>query len=644
MQNRRGRLIVAACGGALCIVALAAAGLYFGTDRKEIAPEPTAKDRIAEVVESEELLLSLNSKLKKLAMAAKNLQLPDVMHRDLFTDEVHVADVASAPGTENQDSVPSLDLAMESWPVEETERPVSRNDLQLWTPLLEQVAYFERAKFYFFRGEFLNAERTQWKSEVGFSGLARTNDNRWLSISAKQYVVWRDQSTMAQENLDLRFRIEKSNWQIESWHQKSMTTQMSSRRMFRDVLDDVLPMAEQRKRARTSLHAEQVYAMTTDEDFVPPYEHFYYIAFDRHPGIAVVDLDRDGFDDFYVMDRIGKNQFFHNQGDGTFNEIAAELGLDIENHCSSAVFADFDNDGDPDLFLGRTLQRSQYLENDQGKFVDRSSTLVNTELPYNVSSISAADYNGDGLLDLYLSTYAGYMVEQELESPDGTNDEMLLEEFLPEEQSRELYRRSSENQMFANRVGPPNVLLRNVGGSFELAPANPTLQMWKNTYQATWCDTNGDRRPDLYLANDFSPNVLYVNQGDETFVDVTETAGVADIGFGMGVSWGDYDNDGRHDLYVANMYSKAGRRITQAMDTMVDPQFSRMARGNSLFRCEGDAFNRVSGLDAPELMVEKAGWSWGGQFLDFNNDGFLDIYALSGYYSAPPEVDVQIDL
>lgn len=636
--------MVAACGGALCLVGLVASGLYLGTDRTEIAPEPTAKDRIAEVVESEELLLSLNSKLKKLAMAAKNLQLPDVMNQGLFTDEVQVADVASAPGTDGQDSVPSLDLALESWPVESAERPVSRNDLQLWTPLLEQVAYFERAKFYFFRGEFLNAERTRWKSEVGFSGLARTNDNRWLSISAKQYVVWEDQSTMAQDNLDLRFRIEKSNWQIESWHQKSMTTQMSSRRMFRDVLDDVLPMAEQRKRARTSLHAEQVYAMTTNEDFVPPYEHFYFIAFDRHPGIAVVDLDHDGFDDFYVMDRIGKNQFFHNQGDGTFNEIAAELGLDIENHCSAAVFADFDNDGDPDLFLGRTLQRSQYLENDQGKFVDRSSNLVNTELPYNVSSISAADYNGDGLLDLYLSTYAGYLVELELESPDGTNDEMLLEEFLPEEQSREMYRRSSENQMFANRVGPPNVLLRNVGGSFELAPANPILQMWKNTYQATWCDTNGDRRPDLYLANDFSPNVLYVNQGDETFVDVTETAGVADIGFGMGVSWGDYDNDGQHDLYVANMYSKAGRRITQAMDEMVDPQFSRMARGNSLFRCEGDAFNRVSGLDVPELMVEKAGWSWGGQFLDFNNDGFLDIYALSGYYSAPPEVDVQIDL
>ncbi len=284
MPNRWGSLIIAGCAGAVCVLGLVAASLHLKGNREEIAPKPTAKDRIAEVVESEELLLSLNSKLKKLAMAAKNLQLPDAMQQGLFTDEVQVADIASVPGTNDRESVASLDLDMESWPVEHDERPIARGDLSLWEPLLDQVAYFERAKFYFFRGEFLNRERTRWKSEVGFSGLARTNDNRWLSISAKQYLVWSDPTTLGEENLDLRFRIEKSNWQIESWHQKSMTTQMSSRRMFRDVLDDVLPMAEQRKRARTSLHAEQVYAMTTDENFEPPYEHVYYIAFDRHRG------------------------------------------------------------------------------------------------------------------------------------------------------------------------------------------------------------------------------------------------------------------------------------------------------------------------------------------------------------------------
>lgn len=154
MPNRWGSPIIAACAGAVCVVGLVAAGLYLRADREEIAPEPTAKDRIAEVVESEELLLSLNSKLKKLAMAAKNLQLPDAMQQGLFTDEVQVADIASVPGTDDRESVASLDLDMESWPVEHDERPVARGDLSLWEPLLDQVAYFERAKFYFFRENF----------------------------------------------------------------------------------------------------------------------------------------------------------------------------------------------------------------------------------------------------------------------------------------------------------------------------------------------------------------------------------------------------------------------------------------------------------------------------------------------------------
>ena len=73
------------------------------------------------------------------------------------------------------------------------------------------------------------------------------------------------------------------------------------------------------------------------------------------------------------------------------------------------------------------------------------------------------------------------------------------------------------------------------------------------------------------------------------------------------------------------------------------PVFGQMARGNSMLEFENGRFERVSGLKAPELMVEKAGWSWSGQFLDFNNDGFLDIYTLSGNYTAPEEVEIPID-
>jgi hypothetical protein len=108
----------------------------------------------------------------------------------------------------------------------------------------------------------------------------------------------------------------------------------------------------------------------------------------------------------------------------------------------------------------------------------------------------------------------------------------------------------------------------------------------------------------------------------------------------MGASWGDYDRDGRQDLYVTNMYSRAGRRITARLDAA---GFAPLARGNSLFRNQGDDFVRVSGLESPALLVERGGWGWGGQFVDLDNDGYLDIYALSGFYTAPEEVSLPED-
>ena len=86
----------------------------------------------------------------------------------------------------------------------------------------------------------------------------------------------------------------------------------------------------------------------------------------KNIGVSVVDLDRDGFDDFYVVDPWSENMFFHNRGDGTFEEVAAELGINIGDYTTSALFADFDNDGDTDLFLGRSIRRALYFENENG--------------------------------------------------------------------------------------------------------------------------------------------------------------------------------------------------------------------------------------------------------------------------------------
>lgn len=148
---------------------------------------------------------------------------------------------------------------------------------------------------------------------------------------------------------------------------------------------------------------------------------------------------------------------------------------------------------------------------------------------------------------------------------------------------------------------------------------------------------------DVYVANDFAPNNLFRNDGVDGFTEVTEETGTADLGFGMGASWGDFDEDGLQDLYVTNMYSKAGRRITAQLND-VDASFEEMAHGNTLFRNDPSGFERVSSLERPGLLVEAAGWGWGSQFVDLDNDSDLDIYALSGYYTAPSQVALPFDI
>lgn len=412
--------------------------------------------------------------------------------------------------------------------------------------------------------------------------------------------------------------------------------------LFGEVLDSVLG-PEVAAQAKRSVHEEIRLAKLLDKDnktFKEPHKHFTLEALDRHPGIAVVDLDRDGFDDIYFLADYGRDMFFRNRGDGTFEEIAAKLGLDLEGHNSSAIFADFDNDGHLDVFIGRTLARSLYMHWENGRFVDRSAWIRNGQLPYFASSVTAADYDGDGLLDVYFGTYASHMAYWE----QNKFDPKVFTDHLPREDIAELEGMMQKlDNPYTNLPGPPNVLLRNLGeGKFEIVK-DAGLRVFKNTYQATWGDFDRDGKPDMFLANDFSQPTLFHNRGGGKFADVTKEMGLANARFGMGATWGDYDNDGRMDLYVAAMSSKAGRRVIGQLPK-VDPRFAVMAAGNALYRNIPNGFDKVSGASAPKLQVEQSGWDWGAQFVDLNNDGFLDIFSLSGYYSAPKQVETDFDV
>lgn len=609
---------------ALALVVVIPAALA-GTAALWVAREPLPEHVVlmARTERVEAVYLELTSHLPTtLSRDALDLAVPGERGRSLFADEVRVTDLL-APGPEQPlDVLAGTGLAVRTWDhAPATTR--ARDDLELWGPLLAQVEWFDHAKFYIVRGDFTDEAESIYDSEMGFTGLARTVDGRRATVKAKLHVEWR------------RDPSNTPPWRIHVFETKGATATTSTDLFFEEVAQDLIPDGDDRRRARRSIHEEYVIEWLTNEDFEKPHPFFTHAAFDRSPALSVVDVDGDGWDDLYLMARWGRNMLLRNESGRSLRDIAPEVGLDLEDHCSAALFADFDGDGDPDVVVGRTLMETRILENDGGRFGPRENGL-DEGAPFLVSSLTAADYDLDGHLDLYVSTYAATTL---LDPHAGKG---ARERFLADADRAEYERRVEGMDWIRARVGPPNHLWRNRGdGTFAVQRDQEATRVWRNTYQGAWSDMDADGDPDLYCANDFSTNNHLRNDGG-TFVDATAEAETADIGFGMGVAYGDYDNDGDQDLYVTNMFSKAGRRITDMMGEL-GQEFAPMARGNTLFANAGARFERRSGLDASALQVEAAGWSWGGQFVDVDNDAFLDVYALSGYYTAPDEVAIPVD-
>jgi hypothetical protein len=618
-----------------------------------VDPDRQVRGAVSDMLASEKVLLDITPSFKRtLSRAAMNLALPDAEARKLFADTVTVVDLADAEPTP-RDRLPTGGISTAAFALA-APRTVPLAELGLWRPLFDRVAHFEHAKLYPIRGAFVSDDRIEFDVDLGFDALARTPSGALRAARGKLAARLRGRLTSATT----------TEWRIHALRTVSLELMDAPASLFEERTERALAAdPASLARARGSAHEADVVACLPDMN-KPGCERFTVPAIDRHPGVTVVDVDRDGLDDLYVMDEHGKNLLLRNRGDGTFTDVAPALGLDLDGDCASAIFADLDNDGDLDVFIGRTLQRSVILMNEGGRFVDRSASLAAEPLPFLVSSVSAADYDGDGLLDLYVSTYASALTERRrldlgarapglladyLERPGeavAAHPEGLLGELLPPAEARELFRRvmTDPHQGIENLHGPPNVLLHNDGGGrFSRDTRSPALLLYRNTFQSTWADVDGDGDPDLFCANDFGPGSLFRNEGGGRFTDVSASTGAGSAAFGMGASFGDYDNDGRLDLYVSAMFSKAGSRITAQIPGL-DPVFARMASGNALLHNLGDRFEHVSGLAPPALLVQKADWSYSSQLVDLDGDGFLDVYAPCGYYTAPPSVAVEVDL
>ena len=253
-------------------------------------------------------------------------------------------------------------------------------------------------------------------------------------------------------------------------------------------------------------------------------------------GLAVGDIDNDGFDDLYVCQPAGlPNRLYHNRGDGSFEDVTEASGVAVLDDTACALFADFENKGVQDLLVVCGGGPLLFLNQGNGKFSLKPDAFKFAHPPQGTFTHAAiADYDRDGRLDIYFCLYSYYAGLDQYHYP------------VP---------------YFDARNGPPNFLLHNEGNatfSDRTAAAGLNVDNDRYSFACAWGDLNSDGTPDLYVANDFGRSNLYRNNGDGTFAAVSTEAGVEDAGAGMSACWFDFDNDGNQDIYVANMWSAAG--------------------------------------------------------------------------------------
>jgi hypothetical protein len=331
-------------------------------------------------------------------------------------------------------------------------------------------------------------------------------------------------------------------------------------------------------------------------------------------GLAVGDFDNDGFDDLYVCQPAGlPNRLYHNRGDGTFEDVTEQSGLGVLDDTACALFADFQNRGVQDLLVVSGGGPLLFLNQGNGKFVLKPDAFKFARPPQGTFTHAAvADYDRDGRLDIYFCVYSYYVGLDQYHYP------------VP---------------YFDARNGPPNFLLHNEGDATftdRTEAAGLNVDNDRYSFACAWGDLNGDGAPDLYVANDFGRSNLYRNNGNGTFTAISSEAGVEDAGAGMSATWFDFDNDGNQDIYVANMWSAAGQRVSQqnifhpGEPENIRGLYRRHARGNFLYRNQGNGkFQNIS----DQACTEMGGWAWSSDAWDFDHDGYPDLYIANGYIS-----------
>ena len=333
-------------------------------------------------------------------------------------------------------------------------------------------------------------------------------------------------------------------------------------------------------------------------------------------GVALLDYDNDGWLDIYFVngstvaamkgtEPAPRAALFHNNHDGTFTDVTAKAGVANERWGFGVAIADYDNDGWPDIYVANFGKNRLYHNNHDGTFTDVAET-AGVALGGWSTGPTWGDYDRDGLLDLFVPGYVHFDVDRPVLAGKGGVPPGACQ-----------YRGVDVFCGPLGLVGEPDHLFRNNGnGTFTDASLHAGVSDLQLRYgfASVFADLDDDGWPDLAVANDSSTNYLYRNRRDGTFEDVSYASGFALSEEGraqasMGIALGDYNRDGKLDLFVT---------------TFSDDN-------KTLYRNDGNAaFTDVSfraGLGLPTIPF----LSWGTAFLDFDNDGLLDLFIANGH-------------
>lgn len=336
-------------------------------------------------------------------------------------------------------------------------------------------------------------------------------------------------------------------------------------------------------------------------------------------GLAVGDVDGDGLEDVYVGAPAGfPNRLLLQNADGSVRDASVESKLALLDGCRSALIVDIDGDRDQDVLVALGSKLLVAYNDGQCVFAEQQVLGGPETGEAEIYSLSAADPDRDGDLDVYCCRYVRGGMIGGVPAP---------------------YHEAQN--------GAPNLYWRNEGGRrFRNATNEVGLGAGNTSYSlsALWHDVDRDGDVDLYVANDFGSNQLFLNDGG-TFHEDARARGASDTAASMGLASADFDLDGLDDLYVSNMHSDAGLRLVAQHERFLGGRHPELlgtyrdhARGNTLLRGLGDGrFEDVSA----KMGASIAGWSWGGVFTDLDNDAYEDLLVPNGFVTGSDERDLE---